>query len=119
MIMPRQLLLYRYGTTQRTVDAVKDDKQGVTGGLHQPAAMIADGRIDQGAPDRHLPTQRAGVVLPYQKAIADHVRIEDRDKLAVTYRDIRVARDGICHAHASTLSQQNTAWRLACDLPGA
>ena len=47
-IVGRHLLLHLHGTAHRSIDAVEHDEQRVAPGVDDPAAMLVDGRVDQG-----------------------------------------------------------------------
>ena len=81
-VIHRHLLLHLDRAAHRAVDAVERDQQRVAAGLHHPAAVLADRRVDQRAPQRAQAAQRAGIVQADQPAVADHVGVDDGDQLA-------------------------------------
>src|ERR1700693_3979680 len=49
-VMDRDFLLHLHGTAHRSVYAVEHDEQGIAPSLDDPAAMLADCRIDHLSP---------------------------------------------------------------------
>ena len=86
LIVDRDLLLDLHSTTNRSVDAVEYDKQGVTTSLHDPAPMLGNGGVDQIGPQALQAGQGARIVHANQAAIPDHVGIEHGYQLAFTER---------------------------------
>ena len=80
-VIDRHLLLDLYRAAHCAIDAVERHQQQVAAGLHHSAAVLADRRVDQNAPQRAQAAQRAGIVQANQAAIADHVGIDDSDQL--------------------------------------
>ena len=58
-------------------DAGELDQQAVAGGLDDAAAMLGDLRVDQLAPDRLQPRERAFLVRAHQPRIADDIGRHD------------------------------------------
>ena len=50
-IVDRNLLLHLHGAAHGSVDAVKDDEQGIAACLHDPATMLSDRRVNQILPE--------------------------------------------------------------------
>ena len=75
------MLLHLNRAAHSTIDTVERYQKRVAAGLHNSAAMLADGRVDQSAPQRPQTAQCAGIIEANQAAIADHVGIDDSDQL--------------------------------------
>ncbi len=61
-VIDRHLLLHPDSAPHCTVDAVERDQQGISAGLHHPAAVIADCGVDERAPKGAKAAQGAGIV---------------------------------------------------------
>ena len=79
---------------QRTAPSMLSNaiKQGIAACLDDPAAVLADRRIDQTAAQRPQPHQRPGVVQADEAAIADHVGVDDRHQFPPIWRLLQSRR---------------------------
>jgi hypothetical protein len=75
------LLLHLHGTARGSVYAVEYDQQGVAAGLYDPAAVLLDRRVYQGAAQRSQTCKCPRVIQPDQPAVTDHIGIEHDDQL--------------------------------------
>jgi hypothetical protein len=98
-VIDRDLLLHLDRATHRTVDAVERDQQRVATGLHYSAAVLADCRVDQRAPQSAQAVQGASIVLTDQPAVADHVGIDDGDQLPAARGLAGEVRTDTCDTH--------------------
>jgi hypothetical protein len=85
-ITVRHLLLHLYGATHRPINAVEHNQQRIATGLHDPAAVLLDGRIDHVAAERTQAFERSHIIQANQTAVADHVGIDYGDQLPPIWR---------------------------------
>ncbi len=80
-IMGGHLLLHLHRATHCSVNALENDKQGVTCGIDEPSAMLGDRWVNQSAPESAEPFQCSDIIQSNQAAVANHVGMEDGDQL--------------------------------------
>jgi hypothetical protein len=81
------LLLHRHGgATDRAVDAIEHDEEGVASRTNDPTAIFVDCRVDHSATECTEPLKRSYVIQPNQTAVTDHVGIDYGDQLPTAWR---------------------------------
>ena len=81
-VMDRNLLLYLHGALHSAIDAVECDQQGVAPGLHNPAAMLSNRRVDQCVPQGAQAFECSCVVDTDETAVTDHVGVQHSHQLS-------------------------------------
>src|SRR5215469_4822156 len=77
-------LLLHFNSTAHSIHYTRElDQDAVAGGLHDPATVGGNSRVDQLAPQRAQPRNRALLVLADQAAVPRHVGGKDRRKSAL------------------------------------
>jgi hypothetical protein len=85
-IMVGHLLLYLHCTAHRPIDTVEHDEKCVARGVDDPPAMRGDRRVDQVAAQCTQSLKRAGIIQPYEAAVAHDVRVHHRNQFPSVWR---------------------------------
>jgi hypothetical protein len=64
----------------------------ISTGLHDPAAVLLDGRVDDLVAEHTQPLERPDIIQPYQTTVADHIDVDDGDQLSSVFSRVRVVR---------------------------
>jgi hypothetical protein len=70
--------LYFYSTAYSIDGTGKLDQHSVARGLDDPPAMLGNGGVNEGLPDRLEPTQRAFLVCTHQAAVSGDISRQHR-----------------------------------------
>jgi enamine deaminase RidA (YjgF/YER057c/UK114 family) len=102
-IKDRNILLHLDRKAHCPIDTVEYHQQGVAAGLDNSTAVTVEGWIDDLAPESTQPFERLQVIQADQAAVANHVRVDDRDKSPWIWKPTRhVRRSG--HRHGGRLT---------------
>ena len=102
-IKDRNILLHLDRKAHCPIDTVEYHQQGVAAGLDNSTAVTVEGWIDDLAPEFTQPFERLQVIQADQAAVANHVRVDDRDKSPWIWKSTRhVRRSG--HRHGGRLT---------------